>query len=426
MADQSAAQDVPISAKLILHPEATNTRQFQFLGELKRFFDTEYDFWNQHSFPNSNLRTMFKGTRGQLNALTPTSSKADVDKAVAEVEARMNGSTVLIYSETSAGTFLAQLHKENPTSAQGAYEFLTSENLNSGQVNNRAYWRGILAAHHFRYGGISEGKFNAENDLLVQLRSSATNLLTSTREELQQYRQVVLTEFEAFQSKTQSVLNEFRVLRDGSKSESDAWLASVKVEHEAWRQETIESAKSLLQGQQEGFVERARGHDQALNAIQSAFKEQARLQEPAKYWSDMVSTYEGKAKQSRKFATLAGAILAAGILLLLMKPPSVMEGAFLNVRMAILIAVFLSVGAYFVALFVRLATSAEHLARDARERLQLTHVYLALLKDGAVDAKEREIVLHAIFSSADTGLLKGDGGPTMPTPLGNLFDALKK
>jgi hypothetical protein len=94
-------------------------------------------------------------------------------------------------------------------------------------------------------------------------------------------------------------------------------------------------------------------------------------------------------------------------------------------RGALLTLVVLSVGAYFVALFVRLATSAQHLARDAKERLQLTHVYLALMKEGAIEPKERDIVLQAIFSRADTGLLKGDSSPTMPTPLGNLADLLK-
>ena len=39
----------------------------------------------------------------------------------------------------------------------------------------------------------------------------------------------------------------------------------------------------------------------------------------------------------------------------------------------------------------------------------------ALLKDGAVSDKERELVLSALFSRSDTGLLKGDSSPEMPS-----------
>lgn len=61
--------------------------------------------------------------------------------------------------------------------------------------------------------------------------------------------------------------------------------------------------------------------------------------------------------------------------------------------------------------------SAFHLARDARERYQLTRVYLAMLKANAVDPEHRAIILQSLFSRADTGLLKHDSGPTMPTAM---------
>ncbi len=68
-------------------------------------------------------------------------------------------------------------------------------------------------------------------------------------------------------------------------------------------------------------------------------------------------------------------------------------------------------------LFVKLAISAFHLSRDANERLQLTHQYLALLKANVLDEKHRVIILQSLFSRADTGLLKGDSSPTFPPSL---------
>jgi hypothetical protein len=142
----------------------------------------------------------------------------------------------------------------------------------------------------------------------------------------------------------------------------------------------------------------------------------------------MEGFYKKETSKWLKVAVLAGLVLTLFAFVLLFNPvPSVFDTglSLANLRGALLTLVVLSVGAYFVALFVRLATSAQHLARDAKERLQLTHVYLALMKEGAIEPKERDIVLQAIFSRADTGLLKGDSSPTMPTPLGNLADLLK-
>lgn len=70
---------------------------------------------------------------------------------------------------------------------------------------------------------------------------------------------------------------------------------------------------------------------------------------------------------------------------------------------------------FLINLFAKYATSAFHLARDARERYQLTHVYLALRNDKAVEDEDRHIILAALFSRADTGLLRHEGSPALPT-----------
>ncbi len=69
---------------------------------------------------------------------------------------------------------------------------------------------------------------------------------------------------------------------------------------------------------------------------------------------------------------------------------------------------------YLLRLFVKLSLSSFHLARDANERYQLTHQYLALLQEKAIDDKSRDILLQSLFSRAETGLLKGDSSPTLP------------
>jgi hypothetical protein len=50
--------------------------------------------------------------------------------------------------------------------------------------------------------------------------------------------------------------------------------------------------------------------------------------------------------------------------------------------------------------------------------------YLALKQDGSVSDKERIIILNSLFSRADTGLLKGDSSPTLPTNVNELLKNL--
>jgi len=69
--------------------------------------------------------------------------------------------------------------------------------------------------------------------------------------------------------------------------------------------------------------------------------------------------------------------------------------------------------------------SSYHLQRDAEEREQLAYVYLAITHEQKeIDAESRKIVLQALFSRADTGLLK-DSSPTMPGGLAELIKSTK-
>ena len=52
--------------------------------------------------------------------------------------------------------------------------------------------------------------------------------------------------------------------------------------------------------------------------------------------------------------------------------------------------------------------------RDAEEREQLTYLYLSLNNEKKIDEKSRDIILQALFSRSETGLLTGDSAPAMP------------
>ena len=52
--------------------------------------------------------------------------------------------------------------------------------------------------------------------------------------------------------------------------------------------------------------------------------------------------------------------------------------------------------------------------RDAEEREQVTYLYLSLSEETNVDEEARSIVLQALFSRSETGLLNQEHGPAMP------------
>ena len=165
-----------------------------------------------------------------------------------------------------------------------------------------------------------------------------------------------------------------------------------------------------------------------FDELEKLYEEKLRLASPAEHWEKLETRY---LKSGRIGTGLLVALVAATAVVvgrLLYYPPAAWTQEALTpavVKGAVILTVGISVTVYLMHIGVRHVTSSYHLARDARERLQLTHMFLALLRDKAIEPKEREIVLSALFSRSDTGLLRHDSTPTLPSPFGSLLDAIK-
>jgi hypothetical protein len=167
---------------------------------------------------------------------------------------------------------------------------------------------------------------------------------------------------------------------------------------------------------------------QQFTDLSAAYREKLRLEDPAKYWGELERKY---VVQGRIWIAATAAVviaLARWVSVLVYQPPDIFkEDKFTlsGIKGAILVAAGVAGFLYLINLVVKVVTSSYHLAPDARERLQLTHVFLALIKEGAIEAKDGEIILSALFSRSDTGLLRNDSGPTLPTPLGSILESLR-
>ena len=162
-------------------------------------------------------------------------------------------------------------------------------------------------------------------------------------------------------------------------------------------------------------------YQERIKVLENTYTKLLQLKGPAEYWDELAKSYRGRGWWLLGVVGLIGVLVFGSLLALLFdcdKLPLLNHVKFdaATVRASLIFIVLTSVAGYLLHLFTRLSISSFHLARDYRERFQLTRVYLALIKDGDIQNEEstRQLVLQSIFSRSDTGLLKGDHALTMP------------
>ncbi|WP_278320685.1 DUF6161 domain-containing protein [Clostridium tertium] len=163
--------------------------------------------------------------------------------------------------------------------------------------------------------------------------------------------------------------------------------------------------------------------------LEISYKEKLKLEAPIDYWNKLHNEYNKKGKIWTVVAVITSVIMMILLMIILYNVPSQLDVSldsfsFQSLRATLILALLVSIGVYLIRLFVKLALSAYHLSRDAKERYQLTYVYLSLINEGKISEKDRTIVLQSLFSRADTGLLKGDSSPTLPDGMINQLTKL--
>lgn len=158
-----------------------------------------------------------------------------------------------------------------------------------------------------------------------------------------------------------------------------------------------------------------------MAALEEAYSKKLQLEGPAQYWDKLAKSYL-KRGWVLLFLTFAlGIVMIRFLLDILLDIDTItlLNQTELNlktIRGSLILIVLTSIAGYLIHLFTKLSISSFHLSRDYRERFQLTNVFLALLRDGDVkcDDQVKQIVMQALFSRSDTGLLKGEHSFKMP------------
>ena len=162
------------------------------------------------------------------------------------------------------------------------------------------------------------------------------------------------------------------------------------------------------------------GAHESIIENENLYREKLRLEAPANYWHKRAILLKTEGKSYLNW--LIGVSIIAAVLLfalLMSLGNDFFQTAFSDtvrgIKWSIILITIVSLLAFCIKILARLTFSSFHLSRDAEEREQLTHFYLALKKDTTIDPGERQLILQSLFSRADTGLLKEDSSPTMPT-----------
>ncbi|MCF8260342.1 MAG: hypothetical protein K9J12_06180 [Melioribacteraceae bacterium] len=302
---------------------------------------------------------------------------------IQKLNQHINNSSNILFSDSELATYLTDLYEKNPNRSSIAYVIIVQNQLNIPSFNSHEKFQGLLDAMRFLYP-ISEDIEVNDFRILNKLKTDFQNNLTK-------YNQKSESELDQLVKAKQDLQKKIEVIEK-------------------------EYTDTHLPGFENVFNTKLKVWEEEKTDLANAYDDLLKLQKPAQYWKALKTNYEEKGKKWVHLAIWVSAIFVIFLVISLWFFPEWMKGniGLDQVKGIIIFTIIASTFSYLIYTFIRLATSAYHLSRDADERRQLTYLYLSLLKDGAVEPSEREIVLQALFARADTGLIKGDGTPQMP------------
>jgi Family of unknown function (DUF6161) len=186
---------------------------------------------------------------------------------------------------------------------------------------------------------------------------------------------------------------------------------------------SFEHLRGVLVEQKDNLVGEISDFKTKAENVTKTYVEDMRLKGPAKYWKDRATECK---VQGDYWANCLGVTIGIALFIFIFLMYSWLQAYSTKINLntlegAVIFATILSVFAFAIKTLSKLTFSAYHLQRDAEEREQLTHLYLALSNENKVEAESRNIVLQALFSRSDSGLLAGDHSPAMPS----IQDAIK-
>lgn len=154
--------------------------------------------------------------------------------------------------------------------------------------------------------------------------------------------------------------------------------------------------------------------EEEISRLEKRYRENLALEEPKRVWDAAAAEHAVKTRYWAKVT--AGTILLSLIVsaggIALVDAGKLPELPWLSPSFIVLALITFLV--YVIRVFIKVTLSNSHLAAAYRQKATMTYFYLALMeKEHALDDPERPLVLSALFSPVDTGLVKSGEGVSL-------------
>ncbi|MEP3836135.1 MAG: DUF6161 domain-containing protein [Algibacter sp.] len=384
----------------IQYPYSDFDQTLTGFSSIFKFFEQQIDGWEKfgEDIPSElkDSKKQFIGYRKKLEKYINIYASSNYDESQlknswnSEKNQIQNSKTLFVYDAPQTD-FLIKTYREVPKYYSGAYNFIAG-NYN---ISNKDSMIGNLLAYEFELKDYTEltKRRNKEKSSIGRLRNDIRSQLSESEIQLSEHLKSANDEFKIYIEK----------------------IDQLKTEKETNFQEWFGNSK-------QEFTEFDNASKEKINDLEHTYEELLRLKKPAEYWSTRATKLNREGWKAIYWLVGLVSFACVTLYLLLWLTPegmllSFIEGQTSAIKWSIIYVTFISFLAFGIRALNKVAFSSFHLSRDAEEREQLTYVYLSLIKDSAVDDKEKSLIMQSLFSRAETGLLKGDSGPAMPNDI---------
>lgn len=390
---------------LTLRDKLGKTFDFETLKQLQHFVKSELTFWRAHQVAHANaqgqlgtflsaanyfqqIEDLVSGWKVSLDSWDENTLQANIDQHISRQLAGQLAGHWLWKGYPFIEPWFSVADKFGFNAAESFIESFS----NNGQLTNlntKDRLKGALLAYEFDL---------QDETTLTRRRNAEKKSIAKVRADLISAKDLLFKDVADFQS------------------EFHEWGESYRNQSERLYEVHKKLGKRQSLRQDKHFNELHEAWSRKITDLEETYREKLRLEAPATYWQGKAENnfWQGIVWTILLVLVLVSGLAGFGYLFKLWVESKALPVQLHSLQGIALFITILSSYAFMIKTFARLAFSAFHLQRDAEEREQLTHVYLALSHDGEIDSEAKNIVLQALFSRADTGLLSGDSSPTMP------------
>ncbi|WP_430965273.1 DUF6161 domain-containing protein [Spongiimicrobium sp. 2-473A-2-J] len=412
----------------IRYPHIEFEQSLKGLSSIHRFLSKQVVGWEEYtSVPNvlNSSKQHFTNLKNRIESFINryhNHNEAQLNNVWSTERSQLRSNSGYFTFDSVYTKFLIDLSEHLPNSVIGAFNYLIKSNNN---LNDRNAFIGSLLAYEFELKDKAEitERRKKERTSLSRLKTEFKNQLSETETDLVNHLKSTNEKYDDYVEKIDNLKNEKEQLfTDWFEGNEENEIIGVKEEFDNFKANKESIFNDWFEGTEEDI-----GAKKKVSDLEHTYEELLRLKKPAEYWKTRAS--ELKKEGWKAIYWLIGLVAFACItlyLLLWLTPEgmllSFIKGNAQAIKWSIVYITFISFLAFGIRALNKVAFSSFHLARDAEERERLTYVYLALIKDNAVDEKDKNLIMQSLFSRADTGLLKDDSGPTMPNNItGKIF-----